>query len=207
MMRLRLAGCHANVLRVFYQSEAAEIQSGLNWYETMGALACERMRATNRQRKLGHSLPRNKCLGIIAALSPQKSWTRNLSLAESILYRSNIGVVKIQEEKGRKILGGEDPADVLKGPKERAFYECFAEYDTTRSVTIDGHTLNIWLGEYKSTADTKVTPRLFKLCTRDFQAVADSVGLRPHQLQAICWIAWRRMNGSKGHTMDRNAGL
>jgi hypothetical protein len=205
---MRVTGCQLNVLRVFHASFAPEILQGLKWYEEMGNIACQRMRSVNRRRNLGHSLPRSKCLGIIAALSPQKNWSRNVAMAEAILYRDEIGAVGVQKEKGKRILGGEDPADVLKGQKERAFYQCFLDPHKTDAVTIDRHALCIWLGEYRTRdKELVVTPRLYRLASHDYREVARVVGMRPNQLQAITWIAWRRLHGSRGHTMDRNAGL
>lgn len=203
----RPTGQALHVLRVFNQATAAELQAGLSWYKTMGEMVIRRMRAANREHKCGYTLTRQACLGVVAALSPQKAWVVNMNLADALVIRRNAGTYKSQVKKALAILDGENPLDVLSGQKERSFYLCFLNPHSSREVTVDGHALNAWLGVYLSVEKTRVTPRLYDLARADYREVAEMMDLLPHQVQATVWLAWRRLNASPAHSMDRNHGL
>lgn len=204
--KLRDIGLVLNIIATFQSATADELRAGLSWYATMGDLVIRRMRLANRSHKCGYKLTRSVCLGIVAALSPNKSWVVNLDMCERLIISRRAGTYATQVAKALAILDGEDPLDALRGPKERSFYRCFMCPAASDDVTVDGHTLNIWLGEYMSTEKTKVSPRQYRLCKHDFQVAAEMLGVLPSQLQATCWIVWRRLNKSTGHTQDKNRG-
>jgi hypothetical protein len=203
---MRPIGHQNNILRTYYQATSEEIQAGLTWYKSMGELALRMMRDANQNRKRPYRLTKTICYGIISALSPQKSWVRNLHMAAEFIETGKVGQFSAQVDKAREILAGANPEQILKGRKELSFYHCFMNPNTS-AVTIDGHALNIWLGLYVSVDKTKVTERLYRLAAEDYRAVASTLGIAPYQLQAITWLAWRRLNRSTGHTQDKRNGL
>jgi hypothetical protein len=96
----------------------------------------------------------------------------------------------------------EDVATVLHGRKITAFYRCILGSQT--AVCVDGHTYSIWAGETIPTTKTpSISARLYEQIARDFTHAADLINnriptlhgpiLSPAELQAITWIAHRRM--------------
>jgi hypothetical protein len=77
----------------------------------------------------------------------------------------------------------------------RAFFACISEPATTQAVCIDGHAYSIWAGR-RITLDAvpPVSDRLYNRIVGDYVVVAKHLGIRPHQLQAITWVAWRRLH-------------
>jgi len=193
-----------NILRTFHLATAEEMTSGLTWYRD-GLETAARLVADARKRgEVVHkrAITRNALAGILAALSPQKSWSRNLGLLLDLLAGRPVGQFATQVAKARAILGGRAPLDVLVGPKERAFYLGFTD-PNTEAVTIDGHAYSVWQGQRIMTTRVKITAALFRLAAADYATAADQVGLRPHQIQAITWLTHRRIHNSTGHVQDQ----
>jgi hypothetical protein len=202
----RPTGQVLNILRVYHQATVEEMQGGMRWYRDMIDLAEKRVKAVNRKYKCGYKLDRDMIAGILAALSPQKAWATNIKLSEQVVRGDRVGTFSKQVIKARRILAGEKPLDVLRGLKETAFYRCFVDCET-EAVTVDGHAYTIWMGTYESTNKVTVPPRIYRLASIDYRKAAELEGVRPHQMQAVTWLTWRRLNGSRGHTIDKNNGL
>lgn len=203
----RIPGQVMNILKVYHQANASEIATGLTWYRDMYQHVARLVK--QQVRRQGSNLPTDKrtICGVIACLSPNKGWAENI---RQVLHAYEFGTgqhVWFQNAKAVRILRGEDPRDILKGHKERAFHECFLDPDRTQAVTVDGHTYAVWMGELIYTSQARLTDRLFLLATRDYQEAAKMVGLKPHQIQAIVWLAWRRIHGSRGHKIDKKNGF
>jgi hypothetical protein len=204
-IRRRLPAGVTNILRTYYRAEADEIIAGLTWYRDSTDLA---LRLVRRDRKNGlipgrPPVTRRAMAGILAALSPQTPWARNLRLALLVLGGERAGIQRTRLAKAVAIRDGADPLEVLKGPKERAFYLCLAELDPD-AVTVDGHAYSVWAGRQVLTTTGEVTTRIFRLAADDYRRAADLCGLAPPQMQAITWLAHRRLVKSVGVGHDRN---
>lgn len=142
----------------------------------------------------------SKLVGIAAAFSPQKNPSCNLCLLRQFVAWHWIKTeqparpivhCKAQDRKAFAILQGADPANVLCGPKESAFYHNIM--GDPSYVTIDGHAYAAWLGRYITTDKIKVPkggPNR-EACRLAYVTLADELGLLPSELQAILWLAWR----------------
>lgn len=212
MPRLRETGLTLNILSVYFQATPAEMRAGNTWYRTsLGLIRRIAQDQAGRRNGLhaafkGRKLTDTALAGAIAALSPNKTWSHNLKLLGQLLRTNKAATYGPQVDKARRCLMGEPPMQVLRGPKERAFFECFVDHKSD-AVVVDGHTYSLWMGAFVSTNKAKVTPRLGRLAAEDFRQVAETLGLRPSQVQATCWLAWRRLNESPGHKQDKKAGL
>jgi hypothetical protein len=100
--------------------------------------------------------------GVLAALSPQVSWKRNVELAESAIV-SHLSGLPITGQTGdncakaQRVLDGSSPLDVLGGLKVRAFYQCILAKGQTDSVCIDRHALRRWYGVHGGVAPTSLS--------------------------------------------------
>lgn len=191
---------YGNILAVFFNSTDIERINGAQWYLVANQAA------TVLADRYGTTA--STAAGVIAALSPNNRWSKNLDNAEALMRAYKLGgintanLVKVatynnNKIKALKILDSGEPLDILGGLKVRAFYNCILGGD---SVCIDGHAYAIWQGRYISTANTpKITPKSYELIAADYRSATIKINdiLSAHysasQIQAITWLAWRRM--------------
>jgi hypothetical protein len=191
---------YGSVLAVFFSASDLETIEGAQWYETAQNAA-----ATIAAR---YSVKADTVAGVIAALSPNNRWERNLRDADALISAYTLGgssdALEVKTStynknklKSLAILEGAAPLEVLGGLKVRAFYSCIIGAD---DVCIDGHAYAIWRGERISTSGTpKISAKLYGSIVADYvkaTATINSVmntSYRPCQVQAITWLAWRRM--------------
>jgi hypothetical protein len=191
---------HGNILAVFFTANAAELQHGAHWYAD--ALAASETIAQS------YGLPVNTVAGVIAALSPNNKWQRNIIDADNIcrLYTSGgyddaaqckVSTFNSNKTKALQILSGIAPLEVLGGLKVRAFYGCILGDD---AVCIDGHAFAIWKGERIPTTKTpKISPKLYAAIVSDYRNAASTINAvlgtayTAAQVQAITWSVWHRI--------------
>ena len=192
---------HGNILAVFFSASEVEIQEGKTWYDHANQVA--------RSISIQHYFPRGMytVAGVIAALSPNNRWDKNVRDAEALIKVYSAGeeldAVRVStynknKEKAIRILKGEDPLDVLGGNKVRAFYCCIAGIDD--NVCIDGHAFSVWSGERVVTAKTpKISDKLYQSIVDDYCRATDVINqvtgscYSPAQVQAITWVTWRNL--------------
>lgn len=191
---------YGNVLAVFFNATDLETISGAQWYQDANHAA-----AIMAQR---YHVTLQTAAGVIAALSPNNRWERNLIDADSMIRAYSTGghdaakILKVStynknKAKALAILSGDDPLSVLGGLKVRAFYDCIIGGD---SVCVDGHAYAIWKGERVATTQTPtITPKMYDAISADYRKAADTINsilganYSAAQTQAITWIVWRRM--------------
>lgn len=195
-MRLRITRetAEANIRAVLAQATPAEVQSGRQWYwearEQTATLAVQ------------FSIPLKCACHIVAALSPGIRWERNIEAARLVCsgkegaidgYGANVAKARKILESYRRFL----PWDhLLSGPKVTSFAETIFNPDTEDiDVVLDVHAISIALGK-RYTVRTVPDLRKEERARIDaaYRRVAKKQGLRPHQLQAITWVVWRRLH-------------
>lgn len=182
----------ANILACYGQATAEEVRAGMNWYRT-GRRECI--------ARVGLS-PEQSC-GIVAALSPQTAWGRNLDMAETFARTGTAPTTTARRKVAARILRGTEPLIALGGNKVRAFYHCLLNPSNKHYVCVDGHAYSIWRGVRIPTSDTpRINSRLYHAISVDYRSAAKAVGILPNQLQAITWVAWRRIHDSPGRQYD-----
>jgi len=188
-----------NILKVYRKATDQEYKAGREWYQVANSEA--------QQIALGVSL--SQAVGVIAALSPNNKWTRNVINARDMINAYNLGnsldsfkvsTYGANKRKAWSILedGLCSDADILKrlnGRKVQAFYSNIMGCDNV--CTIDGHALNIALGKRHSlTSDAnRVGVRLYRELVEAYTRAARREGLKGYEMQAITWTAWRRLHG------------
>lgn len=155
----------------------------------------------------------NKVAGVIAALSPNNRWERNLIDAENVCKVfvngdvDDVMNVKVctygkMLVKAVKVLQCDKVSEIptiLNGRKIRAFYECIV--GKSDAVVVDGHAYSIWIGERLTMKQVpNIGIKLYANITADYiQATQEinakfNANLLPFQVQAITWVAWRRLH-------------
>lgn len=91
---------------------------------------------------------------------------------------------------------GADPKTIFQIPKTYNYYMNLWNPCHPRYITIDGHMMSVWKGRRVrlKSRETKITGREYRMMADDYKTVARELGLLPSQLQAICWLTWKRLN-------------
>lgn len=182
-----------NVRDVLARANESDYCDGLAWYTRARELAA----------KVAHG-DVSKGAGVIAALSPQMPWNRNIELAEKCCKRkrfAGMGQTHNNARKARQIWQGKAPLSVLGGNKTRAFYECIVSAGQTEQVCIDRHAIAVCLGRDATQRERSIFRNTGKHRTlyynyaEAYRIVARENGMKPSTVQAITWLVWRREKG------------
>ena len=183
-----------NILATLGRATDAEITDGRVWYRAANTFAHGLTDA--------YPVSLEQACGIIAALSPRLGWGANMRGAEAICAGSRPGaVLPVNVAKAERIRDGEAPLDVLGGPKVRAFYAniLLPVGRQGNGVTIDSHAVAIAFAEVL----TKANPgprvdrqKLYDHVVGAYVEAARETPFLPHELQAITWVAWRRIHSN-----------
>lgn len=195
-----------NILAVYRQATPNEKRDGVVWYAEALA-SC--MNISNDT-----SVPLHIVVGVCAALSPNNKWDRNVQNARDLIVAfingDYIDSVKVStyhamKRKAWGILEAmPDPGGVialLNGQKIVSFYRNIMGDDT---CTIDGHARNIFYAKREGLTSDK--SNVGKREYAEIQAAYVKAGkkvrlngrpLKAFEMQAITWVAWRRMHNIK----------
>lgn len=179
-----------HILDVYHESSREERLAGTQWYSEAYNLAYQLAHTPDHRP----AVTRDMVAGVIAALSPLTPWDRNKELAvRAVTDHKASGTLGNSVKAADRILSGEPVLDVLKSPKVRNFYLCII--GNPRAVCIDRHAFEVWQGKrYKDSERPTVTPKRYREAAEAYQRAADTLELRPSELQAITWLTWRRIH-------------
>ena len=188
-----------NIVSVLRDSDETQHAEGLLWYDNAQKAAY--------RIALKHDVPVYIAVAVIAALSPNNKWTRNIVNADALIGAfvngDGIDSVKVStyhkmKAKAWDILAARPSyngaKDMLKGQKITSFFcDIMGEFN----VTVDGHARNIAYGERVGLTDdrTNIGVREYRALQAAYEAAAERLGLMPYQLQAITWRVWRDRHG------------
>ena len=188
-----------NITSVYRDADATQHAGGLRWYEEA--------KQVGHRLALKHDVPVYIVVAVIAALSPNNKWSRNVTNADALIGAfirgDGIDAVKVStynkmKQKAWDILAARPDYDgakrMLKGQKITSFFmDIMGEFN----VTIDGHARNIAYGERVGLTDdrTNIGVREYRALQAAYEEAARRVGLMPYQLQAITWRVWRDRHG------------
>lgn len=147
----------------------------------------------------------HKGAGIIAALSPQTGWARNVELAKKARRGQFGGQTGDNVEKAKRISDGEHPEDVLGGHKVRNFYRNIVNPSDPTPVTIDRHAHDIAVNMKYSGAHDESNARGLSASNRynhfadAYRTAAHRVGEpRTNAVQASTWLRWAGYDPNEG---------
>jgi len=205
-----------NILAIYEQATQTEIFDGLRWYDEAFSFCA------NLAENFGLSVSNVAYAG--AALSPNNSWTGNQKdlisvcasyakgeLAELVSQFENgdkkaMQVLKVQTYPLQVIKAfyllktGELLTYIGQGKKTLSFARNIAFFDSL-DVTIDGHAASIVINVRMTmkNASKVLKPSNYKDFAEAYEIAAAQVGMLPKQLQAITWVAWRRIQNVGKH--------
>lgn len=200
MSRTATASATRRLRRAYADADDATRAAGRAWYPSAAREASAL--AGIAPAGIGAS----RCAAVIAALSPRLRWGHNLADARAaVLAASRLagdpvfgdadGIAAAVSHarryafpesaaKAARILAGERPDAVLRGPKSRAFWRAIA--GDRESVTVD-----VWAALAAGYDPDRLTPRRIATITRAYTLAAEWAGETPRDFQAIVWLAVR----------------
>lgn len=194
------------IIKAFrYAKKNRLVKQGKNWYKEANQLA--------HNLCLQYRISLDKCAGVISALSPGVTWEQNQRDAQMLcqLYDLNLHNDAFEHHRfstySRNVLKA---IEILNGTKEvesyfeakyhgfktRAFYLNIFRPSEVTMVTIDRHARAIALGLNKS-EKAKVQRTEYYELSKHYQRIANKVGLLPHELQAVTWVAYKHAQENK----------
>ena len=189
-----------NILKVYRRATPEDHANGLEWYDRAARYA--------KVISTKYMIHRHTVIGVMAALSPNNRWERNVKDAERMcqawvngedLTDFKVSCYNTMKAKAWSILEDDltDDDDILtrlNGQKIRSFYSNIRGLD---EVTVDGHAYNIALGirQGLTTDKTNMTKKVYRERQKDYVTAAKRIGRKPHELQAITWTTWKREHG------------
>ncbi len=194
-----------NILAVYFRSTDQDKLAGMTWYGDAHEVAVG--------LSLKHSTEVSRVVGVLAAISPGNNWGRNIMEADEFISAfvrgytlPSVGVYgRRNVAKARRILNGESPESVLHtktGPKVWAFYSNILDPMNSQELTIDRHAkalaYNLPSKRKGFASDDKlsIVGRVeYRYLVRHYRVIAERLGLVPHQLQAVTWVTWKRLQG------------
>lgn len=163
------------------------MEAGREWYPA-AYRECKRIAA-------GARMPVENTAAIVAVLSQQLSWKRNLPVAETIIRTGTrpAGVLGAGAAKAFRIRAGEDPAAIVRGNKVIAFWRNLML--DTEAVTVDRHALAAALNRVTTEAERKAlqSPRLYGEISAAYVRAAARHGMTAPEFQAVIWTTWKRI--------------
>lgn len=179
-MRLSIEEMESNLQRGWRLITPEQMYRGMAWYPAANDFAYI----------VGHG-DLSKGAGIIAALSPNKAWDTNRSLAIDAgngLFHGHFGNALA---KAQAIYDGADPETVLPmNRKTGHFYRNILNPLDPDWVTIDRHAIRAlkWCWD---DGEPKITLKEYEDCVLAFQKTAANNGIVPSAFQAGLW-EWAR---------------
>ncbi len=179
-------------LRVLYARSTAEDKTyGRQWYPAAFRLCSE--------WSTDYDTPLATVAGVVAAVSVQCEWSRNLVIAQDILADRPIsigGAIQSCIIKARHILA--DRAEVVEddgkryfksAPKVRSFHRNLQGLHD--AVTVDTHAVQAALGDVEATIGLK--DKTYQVFASAYLRAAVECHTAPDTFQAIIWHTWKRL--------------
>ena len=147
-------------------------------------------------------------IGVVSALSPNNKWERNIINAEDLctafINGQDMDSIKVStyhkmKEKAWSILQSmpsyDETIDILNGKKIVSFFRNISGDET--DITIDGHARNIYYNDKQglTTPNTNIKKNEYKDIQKAYARASKKLGIKAYELQAITWVAWRRIHG------------
>lgn len=187
-------GSWRNILACYDRAPASVKADGVAWYSD--ALDIAYAYASEFRIEV------ETAAGVIAALSPQSPWDRNVKDAHALLAGEAIHVKPDSLTKAERIIAGEHPLDVLRGNKVRAFYAAIMGDHSV--VVVDRHAASCYAN--RKLSDAQVRPvfatsgKLYRRIAAAYRRAAREAGIAPCAMQAVAWVQWRQARSN--YVMD-----
>lgn len=195
------------IVAKFELATSLEVQQGEDWYKSAFSIADKISKS--------YDVDLAVVVGVIAALSPNNKWERNIKDAENIIKAFKSGddddvmnvkccTYTMNKLKALNLLKAIRPCTaeirtILKGPKTIEFFNCICQGD---DVCIDGHAYSIWFDERLTMKEVpNIGKKLRAAIKQDYKDatsfINEELGIEylPSVVQAVTWVTHKRIYG------------
>lgn len=201
-----------HIVALYLESTPADRAHGRAWYLNAHATAREVQAISGHGKLPPWTLRQAAC--VISALSPSNKWERNVEDAMAVArwYAADIGhnppkvcTYGANADKAFRIASAGDGADFLsmlgKGKKTLAFARLIERPSLSHVVVIDRHAFRAYRGEEPGpvnlmAGDYERAEYGYLKATDELYEMGEFTSETPAQLQAICWVAYKRKHGA-----------
>lgn len=185
----RRSAIRSRLLEIFNQATENEIRDGFVWYRKVHEMV-------KHESHIFKTTP-TIYASVISALSPRNKWQKNLEDAKTVLsavlngFTSNevkVSTFHANKEKAFRIANNEEKIDET-SYKTFAFVSNIAKLDASY-ITVDVWHLRACFGQ---TIDSGLTANRYAIIQEETLKVAEKLGLKGYQLQAIVWLVVQRL--------------
>ena len=191
-----------NIIAIYKLANPSEIKHGLTWYVNAHA-DCKKI-------AIELDLPIHIVIGVTSALSPNNKWERNIvnakDLCKAFIDGQDMDSIKVStylkmKQKAWHILETmptyDETITILNGKKIVSFFRNISGDET--DITIDGHARNIYYNDRQGlpTPNTNIRKLEYLDIQKAYLRASKKLGIKAYELQAITWVAWRRIHGIK----------
>ena len=191
-----------NIIAIYKLANPSEIKHGLTWYVNAHA-DCKKI-------AIELDLPIHIVIGVTSALSPNNKWERNIvnakDLCKAFIDGQDMDSIKVStyhkmKQKAWHILETmptyDETITILNGKKIVSFFRNISGDET--DITIDGHARNIYYNDRQGLTTPNTNIRKFEYLDiqKAYLRASKKLGIKAYELQAITWVAWRRIHGIK----------
>jgi hypothetical protein len=169
-----------NIVSAYNQATPDQLRRGREWYSTAHQVAEFMAEGNVRQGA-----------GVIAALSPQKAWSLNVSMARRAFDAGRAtGHVQDALTKVAKIMAGADPAEVLPMTlKTGNFFRLIVDPEDPDAVVIDRHAHDVAVGERYGIKDRGLhNKNRYATLAHAYREAARVLGQLPSVVQSTAWL-------------------
>ena len=167
----------ARVLSHYANATLEHLAYGRAWYPAARRLCRDISRESGRTVRT--------VAGCLAALSPRAHWKANVAWCRaSCVSGVATGGLGASVRATARILGGERPLSVLRGPKVRAFYRACSGDDGATVV-------DVWMARAVGVSPEGLTAKRYERIARVIRAAAFIADVSPTELQATVWVVVR----------------
>ena len=192
------------IVAKFTLATSQEVQLGCDWYRS----------ALNIAGRIAskYHLRVEVVAGVIAALSPNNRWERNIIDAENIIKCWAAGgtdedvlavtccTYSTMKQKALDILTRDIPiVEILNGPKIIEFFNCITN-PMLNDVCIDGHAYSVWFGQRLTMKQVPaIGKKLRQQIKTDYRDACQFINeelscfFTPADIQAITWVTHKRI--------------
>ena len=194
------------IVAKFTLATSQEVQLGCDWYASAFQISCRIASKYNIRPEVA--------AGVIAALSPNNRWERNIIDAEAIIKcwasggtDEDILAVKCctypaMRQKALDILTRDIPiVEILNGAKIVEFFNCITN-PLLNDVCIDGHAYSVWFGQRLTMKQVPpIGKKLRQQIKTDYVDATTFINeelnesFTPADIQAITWVTHKRIYG------------
>ena len=193
-----------NIINIYNLATPEEIKHGVTWYK--------KAYIESKKLALKYDIPIHIVIGVIAGLSPNNKWDRNIENADTMINAFingnaiesfKVSTYNKMKEKAWLILetmpNYDETITILNGKKIVSFYKNINGDET--EITIDGHARNIFYNDRQglTTPKTNITKLEYAKIQNAYLKASKKIKvngsvLKAYELQAITWLAWKRIH-------------